>query len=342
MSQIIEDLSRNGIAFISGKDRYSYMAHCLADGLSQIGVPVLANRNFADSKVCDFQFTANELPELQRSALKIVDLWGEHFNQQQIFRYDADPKDTWLLSNADEATTQVIGGEFNFICAHENRFMQIEGNRIPWAFGLSSRMIEHVETLNPQFENRKQSFVCNFRPSLNQSLRESLDLSFLPHLEKAYPVDRSIVGASRWNLDYYRHLSENLGCLAYGGVFMQDPMLNEHLRNIPELNAVFSHFAFSRSTVVTRWDSWRFWESLLMGCLTLQLNFEKYGFLLPEMPAEGEHYIGIDLEDTQGTVERIQALGDRCRDIMQTGQNWALKNYSPRATAQRFLRLLAQ
>jgi hypothetical protein len=92
--------------------------------------------------------------------------------------------------------------------------------------------------------------------------------------------------------------------------------------------------------VVVRWDSWRFWESLAAGCLTFHLDFEKYGFLLPEMPMPWKHYIPIDMADPVGSVERFMDSRSRWSEIAHGGREWALKHYSPTACARRLLRLM--
>jgi len=96
---------------------------------------------------------------------------------------------------------------------------------------------------------------------------------------------------------------------------------------------------FESPLVITRWDSWRFWESLSAGCLTLHLDFEKYGFQLPEMPEAWKHYIPIDLADPVGSVDRMMEVESRWEEIANTGRLWAIANYGPEAVAHRLLQL---
>jgi len=91
--------------------------------------------------------------------------------------------------------------------------------------------------------------------------------------------------------------------------------------------------------IVYQWDSWRLWESLLAGCVTFHLDFNKYGFRLPVMPTNGVHYLGVDLDNP----EQVDAvLGDEgtLAKVSEQARQWALAHYSPKAVAQRLLRLL--
>ncbi len=75
-----------------------------------------------------------------------------------------------------------------------------------------------------------------------------------------------------------------------------------------------------------------------MGCLTLQLDFDKYGFELPVMPENWVHYVGLSLDNLKEDVERIFDERDRLPEIARKGRLWALQHYTPRPVATRFLR----
>jgi hypothetical protein len=46
---------------------------------------------------------------------------------------------------------------------------------------------------------------------------------------------------------------------------------------------------------------------------------------------------GLNLEDIKGDVERLIDKRDKIPEITENGRTWALENYSPLATARRFL-----
>jgi hypothetical protein len=80
------------------------------------------------------------------------------------------------------------------------------------------------------------------------------------------------------------------------------------------------------------------WESWALGCIPIHLDLEKYGFRLPVMPTNWEHYIGLDLANLEEEVERILSLSeDKLNEMSENGRNWAWKYYSPTAVAERVL-----
>jgi hypothetical protein len=141
--------------------------------------------------------------------------------------------------------------------------------------------------------------------------------------------------------NYYQRLQQTTACAAFGGYF---------LATYPKNPASFGSRLFRKlianlgwhSDRVLQWDSWRFWESLAAGCLTFQLDFNKYGMVLPVMPQNWQHYIGVDLEDVDALMNKLAKDRDFWSEIANQGRNWAIANYSPKAVAQRFLQIIAK
>ena len=86
-----------------------------------------------------------------------------------------------------------------------------------------------------------------------------------------------------------------------------------------------------------QWDSFRLWEAFSAGCLVIHTDLDEEGCVLPVMPQNGFHYLGLNLKNPRGMRERILKLSSSFGQIAQNGREWALANYSPRAIAQRFL-----
>ena len=78
------------------------------------------------------------------------------------------------------------------------------------------------------------------------------------------------------------------------------------------------------------------------GCVTLHVDFEKYGFELPVMPENWRHYIGIDLDNIPESIARITEQPELLERISAEGRLWAINNYAPKATALRFLETVAE
>jgi hypothetical protein len=95
---------------------------------------------------------------------------------------------------------------------------------------------------------------------------------------------------------YYRKLSESKLCACYGGVFaIPVGNYNKYTAKVARLiNNVIPVYEWDR---VRQWDSWRLWEAWAAGCCVLHVDLAKYGGLLPVMPENGIHYIGIDIKN---------------------------------------------
>ncbi len=242
-------------------------------------------------------------------------------------------KEKILLSMSDTNGIIFPGVGFPSLMTHENKFLKLAGHRLPWAFGISEEILDKTKNI-PPFEERRLGVLRNFRPSNNQDVRNFLDLSFVEVLEKYLPVDRSI------GSDHFERLLGMTACLAYGGAITVDHSSNSYYSHKKEYKYILERSDYKAPLVVVRWDSWRFWESLAAGCLTFHLDFEKYGFLLPEMPLPWRHYIPIDMADTVGSVNRFMDSRSRWAEIAQGGREWALEHYSPAACARRLLHIM--
>jgi hypothetical protein len=321
---------RDGIGFYALGSQFSYLAYCLADGLSQLGIPVYSNISAQDAAICDFGFRSSDTSTLETARVVIIDL--EDLNEQTASHVPAFNRQVLLAMN-DNLSSITPQTDIPFFCTHENCHYKLPGIRIPWGFGLSTRMMER---LVPEGAERSHRFIANFRPTYAQPVRQALDLCLVDRLRRQVEVDSALTDDARWGESFYQKLRTSIGCLAYGGFFAQDlhkaPFIAERLPPSPAI--------YNRDTVVLRWDSWRFWESLAAGCATVQLDFDKYGFMLPVMPINGVHYLGIDLENIPETVSLLTGATHVLRNIGDQGRQWAITHYSPVAVAKRFLSTL--
>ncbi|QOX80341.1 hypothetical protein FY034_15820 [Trichlorobacter lovleyi] len=333
---VLQEIYRHGIFFLSDNADYSYAAVCLADGLNQLGIPIRSNISYHEPLISDFAFSASPPAESSSIGLVVLDLTETLPLHNQIVRFSAPHPRTVVLCMHDNAGEICFPDHYAF-CSHENRFRAIAGNRIPIAFGISSAMLQHSQKMLTNQTARCPDFLAGFRPSESQSLRASLDLSFVPLLMQHFNVNKTLTGTERWGEDYYRFLSAHTGCLAYGGYYGQNLLNNPWFHFVEPLSSFLQQVTWQRDTAVLRWDSWRFWESLVFGCATVHLDFEQYGFSLPVLPVNWEHYIGIRLEHLKEDVERIHDERQRLPEIGRAGREWAIRHYSPTAIAQRFI-----
>ena len=89
-----------------------------------------------------------------------------------------------------------------------------------------------------------------------------------------------------------------------------------------------------------QWDSFRAWEAWVAGCATFNVDLDIYGPVLPVMPENWKHYIGVDLRRPMNAIDRIKSDPGLLQRVARQGRQWALANYSPKAMAQRFVSML--
>jgi len=322
----IDEVRKNGVYFHSLSNWLSHICLCLADGLNQLGIPVFSNIEVQVTPSFQLGNAQGMVPN--NAALIIVDIQENEIKKGLAFDLGFFHPRILVFSMSDTVGNFYFGDEIICFCTHENKYYRNSGKRFPWAFGISSFMIEESE--KNKADKRGNIILKNFRPSANQDIRNCLALIFLPLLEKNIEID------DRVGNDHFERLASYIGCLAYGGYLAVNLRKNDFFANKQEC-AAGKKITFLKEPVILRWDSWRFWESLTCGCLTFHLDFDKYGFMLPVMPENWKHYIGLNLEDIKGDVERLMDERDKIPEIAENGRTWALAHYSPLATAKRFL-----
>lgn len=221
--------------------------------------------------------------------------------------------------------------------AHNSRAAVKPGKRVPIAFGLPQKLVTNTEGA-PAFQERTQHALHSFRPTLQQGVRALLDLAFVPALETHVPIQRVNLPPK----DYLHTLKHSQVCLCYGGDFYSPVQGNDWFaKNQPDVAAMHA-FEHLEDAAVLRWDSWRFWEALVAGCVAVHLDFEKYGFDLPVMPEPWVHYVPLDLGNLQGCADELWARRDEWPTIVAQGRSWVVEHYTPAPTARRVLSTLAE
>lgn len=320
------------------------VAECLAQGLAQLRVPVYSN-------IASPLFTTRSVhqPGPEAYVFVLTDKTNTPEYLAQIVAYPAEKK--LILSMGDDIQNHLTPPGIPALMTHENRLLTIDGDRRPWAFGISAQVA--AMTANPPpFRERQAILLKNFRPSLHQSVRQCLDLALVPHLARHFAIDDRLSDEqqdmqrldhisvrpdhSAHFADHFDKLKNYVGCLAYGGEFFSNLSRNGHFKNVK----AFRHYHFQQDPVVLRWDSFRLWESWAAGCLTFHLDFDKYGFKLPVMPEAWQHYVPIDLADPAGTAEALMTRRNELADIAHAGMIWARLHYGPEGVARRLLAIV--
>ncbi len=322
-------LRKHGIYFYFpektiSEDVEQYTTMIIVAGLRELGYPCYSN-------VAHPLLAAKPITQVQNDFV-VLDVTQANYSAQLMDAFaNLKCRGKLLHSRADTNSEMITHDTVTALMAHESRFIVFKQRRQPWAFGLSDKWVKrHANTV--PFSERRPVIVRNFRPSMAQGVRAALDLALIPHLEKHFTIHRAIDVSSYPDL-----LANSIGCVAYGGEFTSDLLKNSYFQQYPSIRQLGSQRQLLLDTVVVRWDSWRFWESLAAGCLTFHLDFEKHGFRLPEMPLPWIHYIPVDLADPQGCIEQLMDRRAEWAAIAEAGRNWALAHYTPGPTAKRFI-----
>ncbi len=308
---------------------------CLIEGCMDLGIPVKVCAPKVTSRpismpLRDVDLTPMVSPPYAGYAGYIVDI--THTNSFVSFDGIQHGRLAYLNQN-DVGVFSRIPDEHLMFIAHDTRFATKGGTRVPIAFGISNGLIAATEARKP-FAQRTPRALRNFRASMNQSVRAMLDISYVPLLERHLPIDRNEYAPD----PYLAALLDAPVCLAYGGDFysplMENPFFQQHQPSIAEMHR-FERF--DKPAVVLRWDSWRLWESFAAGCVTVHLDFEKYGFALPHLPEPWVHYAPLDLDDVAGSVAQLMDRRSEWDRIAEAGRAWAIAHYASKPTAVRAL-----
>ena len=355
------------VFFYLSAEGFPHLSICLAEGFKELGIEFYSNINFwqlsPDREDYLFRHQPNVAPEdcsvivLNKDWLFFNGLFPDALFQPNrnyitVYLDDMDGSQPTLYPHISE--------KFDFIFkTHCNSGTQYPDNHRPWAFGLSNRILQETGTI-PNFEQRRRTLLANFRVfqdrlrvsnrfvpveqgwlSVEQGviipdypLRQLVRDHLFPLIQEILPVDNTVESlnnpptehyhyfqwlqtGNRHYPSYYERLKAAAACATFGGWIVPNQALGK--------------------TFAEWWDSWRFWESLVAGCVTFHVDFEKYGMLLPVMPENWQHYIGIDLDDIQNTISRLTSQPEILEKISTQGRQWAIENYSPVPTALRFL-----
>lgn len=338
---------------------YPHLLIALAEGLKTLGLEVYTNRSYWRLAPDSEQYLFNHNPEISPNDCSIV-VFGDVFNDnlttpEELFNPNRKYT-TVLLEDGDGCVTFSFKPEYrkaDFVFkAHFNSKLKFPSNVYPWAFGLSERIIEATSNTK-NFQDKTNTLLVNYRhKQFAHSVRKTVDKELLDKMEKFIFLDRFIDNTpptnaydywqwyrtgGRHSSSYYQRLKDSAACAAFGGFFVPAFPKNQASIITRVFKAVYSKFGLKSNRII-QWDSWRLWESLASGCATFHVDFEKYGCQLPVMPENWRHYIGIDLDNIDKSISRIRDEPEILEKVSIQGKLWALKHYSPVATAKRFLK----
>lgn len=337
---------------------YQHRSIALAEGLRALGIPFFANIDYWKLDPSSPGTLFRREPRIQPEDCDILVAEHVYFDEEKqlppSFARASRRYRTVFLDAFDGWRTPAMpfygqGVDLVLRCHYNSRFRY--GNNVrPWAFGLTQRILKALDNVD-QTGTRRRALLCNYRAS--HPVRRTAHERFLPLLQNSFEIDDTIDTSApadpcsrlmweqtgtRHDPAYYARLAGSLACSAFGGYFV--PSFS---RSLDSFALRAAHKAFSTLRLATRtiaqFDSWRFWESLAAGCLTIHVDLEEYGCCLPVMPENRKHYIGVDLSRPAAAAA---AMADGSLDLTQiarAGRTWAVEHYSPTAAVKRFLDL---
>lgn len=236
-------------------------------------------------------------------------------------------------------------------------------NMRPWVLGFTHRILQATSEA-PPFAERRRSILVNFGAShpYPHGTRDLARTRFEPEIERVLSIDRTTDDLSqeprdpydalmwrqsgwRFSRSYYERLKHSQAVACYCGELIPPmPFRNPECYlvggNKAKLRRAFYEmlsFFDPRPRRSVQWDSFRFWESLVAGCVAFNIDLHHYGVEMPVMPENWKHYIGIDFNRTKEFFNRLHDEIDSLERIGQDGHQWALEHYSPQKMAERFL-----
>jgi len=236
-----------------------------------------------------------------------------------------------LVDMNDSSNFRDYDDNFLVFKTHFNKFALRQGRIHPIGFGVSQEAINASGSY--QIHKRENDILRNFRPSGEQSVRDSLDLILIPKLKMHFSVNENISTQNQYLIDLLTHRA----VLAYGGLIYKDLRLNPYFLG----EKIYQFKELASEPVILRFDSWRYYESALFGACPISLDFERYGLDTSANPVPWKEYVPIDFSQINETVSRILvSLNDDPMFFENIGSNardWILKNHSPKSMAQRLL-----
>lgn len=339
------------------RSAYHHELVCLAEGFEKLGIKFHSNQNHWRRSLRENDYLIKNSSDVLPEDCDIV-IADSHWitsggnlpegflrknrKYRTVYLDDSDGQPTFSWTKKARDIDVILRSHFNVK-------LQNPSNVKPWAFGLSERIIENTRDI-PATGDRRKAVLVNFR--VRHPLRVRAQKEFFEPLSDVLPVDSAIDSFHPDNLEgldksyweqtgrrhyprYYQVLTNNLCCACVGGYELPPVFANSTLAQ--RIWANLTKYFYINSGIISQFDSWRFWESLAAGCMAFHLDLEKYGLILPVMPENWKHYIGLDLENRDQTIRNIRDNLERFPEIAAAGRTWALENYAPVPTAVRFL-----
>jgi len=107
------------------------------------------------------------------------------------------------------------------------------------------------------------------------------------------------------------------------------------------IDAHGGYFTDSTLKTIVQWDSWKFWEGFICGCVVISADLDYYNITLPFKLIAYKHYIPIRYDDITNSYKKLFKLSDdKLASIAEAGQAFVLKNYSANKVTEYMLNII--
>jgi hypothetical protein len=340
---------------------YQHLLVCLAEGLIALGVRCYANVDYWPLDPERTRYLLRHDPAVGAGDCAIVIVSDDWFVTGLPLPERTHDDSCWVVLDRDDGSrlrslTPPFRAYDVVLRTHYNHRTRYCDNFVPWAYGLSERMIAATRDGGAE---RRFAMLANWRHGASpHSVRLAVERSLFPRMRYLMPIDDARehpdtppdepyerlwwreTGRRHWPA-YYERLAQTAVCAAFGGYFVTRwPAAKESL--VSRLLKRALTLSGRHTRLISQWDSWRLWESLAAGCATVHVDLERYGCVLPVMPVNWVHYIGIDLDRCEEAIERLRDEPELVGRVGAAGRAWALEHYGPRSTARRFLAVVGR
>ncbi len=327
----------------------------LAQGLEKIGHTNLGNIDYWKEFGGDYLIKKSEIP-LNNEAIAIFSSTYVLKNYKNIPEIQQSFKSYFLLDQEDGGEVTSCESFYplftRVLRCHYNKTLHSRNNIFPWAFGITNHMIDWLDKVE---RTDSKIIQTNFRVKhetrvkgitlLQKLLKkqasffeeiDTIDQAYMKKLTEEQ-IHYFQITKHRCLPSYIVRLKNSMLAPAFGGWFYDQS--KNRIRRIFNRVLLRANFRISASYALVNFDSWRFWESMFSGVPTVHFDFELYSACFPVQPLNGIHYIGLDIN---GNVngENLGEVLDRKESIGIAGRKFAKENYSPEATALRFVSIL--
>jgi hypothetical protein len=340
---------------------YQHPTIVIAEGLRELGIPFYSDKNYwklsPDSGEHLFVYDPNVSAD-DCDVVVVNSAWMQYGGSLPANLFHPGRRYKTVYVDDDDGlhthSMTPLFRSFDLILrTHCNRRHTYPANVRPWQFGPSQRMIDALSPALPYTE-RTGGALYNFRA--RHQLRDFVRERLLPFFQELMPIDERIDASlpadaspaekilweqtgRRHTPGYFERLRNARACFTFGGYFSSPFPRTATSPLLRKMHALVTRLNLKTGTLI-QYDSWRLWESLVAGCVTIHVDFDKYGIMLPVMPENWKHYIGVDLGDIEGSIAKIRANLPHFAEIARAGREWALANYSPKVVAERFMGLI--